>query len=124
MLYEFEVSNDPPSNWTEAATKEYLAKITTLNKLCDAKVFLKTNNASGKYWTALRLTKDGKCQWTRLNETSVGDHCIELLDQVQPGQCYVISIYPMKLQPQNCSNSNPTFLEYTLDSSGKLCRQR
>ena len=124
MLYEFEVSWDPPANWTEAATNENLAKITTLNELCDAKLFLKDYNTPRKYWTALRLTKDGKCQWTRSNETSVRDNYIELLDQVQPGQCYVISIYPMKLQPQNCSNSNPIFLEYTFNSSGKLCRQR
>ena len=124
MLYEFEVSGDPPANWTEAVTNEYFAKITTLDELCDAKVHLKIFHASGKYWTALRLTKDGKCQWTRLNETSVRDNCIELLDQVQPGQCYVISINQMKLQPQDCSNSNKILLAYTLDSSGKLCRQR
>lgn len=122
MLYEYEVPVDVYCNWTEATTKKEirLAKITTLNELCDAKVFLR--NTSGKYWTALRLTKDGKCQWTTLNDTSVRTNCTELLDQVQPGQCYVISIYPMKLQPQDCSNANQILQE--VDSPGKLCRQR
>ena len=119
MLYEFEISPSS-SNWTEAATNEEmtLAKITTVNELCDAKVYLKKFNGSGKYWTALRLTEDGKCQW-RLNETSINDTCIELLDQVQPGQCYVISIYPLKLQPQDCNNSYQYLGAW--NSPGKLC---
>ena len=122
MLYYYEVSGAPSSNWTEAAANKNLAKITTLDEVCNAKEAINAVNASGKYWTALRLTKDGKCQW-RLNK-SVTDNCAELLDKEQPGQCYVISIYPMKLQPEDCSNSNKILEMYALDSSGKLCRQR
>ena len=124
MFYEFEVSGYPSSNWTEAATNKHLAKITTLDEVCYAKESIKSYNASEKYWTALRLTKDGKCQWTTFNDTSVRTNCTELLDQVQPGQCYVISVYPMKLQPEDCSNSNRILEMYPSDSSGKLCRQR
>ena len=83
-------------------TRSKLAIITTLDELCDAA--LSARNPPVEYWTPLRLNEDGKCQWG-LNKTQVVDTCKELLDKVQRGNCYVLSIHSMKLQPRNCSNS-------------------
>ncbi|XP_068735985.1 adhesion G protein-coupled receptor L4-like isoform X3 [Montipora capricornis] len=93
-------------NWNSAVTDhdngESLAKISTLDQLCDAQTSFRDPNR--EYWTALRLTGDGKCQWG-LNNSAIWENCYQVLEKSQPGKCYVISKYPMKLQPRSCNSS-------------------
>ena len=105
------------ANWTIAANKPSSRfTITTLDELCDLALFF-VKYEEEEFWTALRLNEDGKCQWG-LNETQVGDTCKELLDKVQPGNCYVLRKHSMKLQPRNCSNSYHYLIKY--NDTGEL----
>ncbi|XP_068719934.1 adhesion G protein-coupled receptor L4-like [Montipora capricornis] len=107
-------------NWNSAVTVlgngESLAKISTLDQLCDAKTFFHDPNR--EYWTALRLTADGKCQWG-LNNSAIWENCNEVLEESQPGQCYVISKYPMKLQPRSCNSSKSVLRMYDCNSDSE-----
>ena len=116
MRYGFETSGESV-NWTIAAkSSSSLVPITTLDELCDLALF--ALNPPEEYWTPVRRTADGKCQWG-LNETHVGDNCMVLLDKGQPGDCYVLSIHSMKLQPRNCSNSY-YYMSLMYPDNGKL----
>ena len=95
-------------------TSSKLAIITILDEWCDLALFAQNTD---EYWTALRLNEDRKCQWG-LNKTQVGDTCIELLEKVQPGNCYVLRKHSLKLQPRNCSNSYRYMIMY--DDEGEL----
>ncbi|XP_068705871.1 adhesion G-protein coupled receptor D1-like isoform X4 [Montipora foliosa] len=115
-------------SWNSAVTDhegKFLAKISNLDQLCDSKTHFDDPNL--EYWTALRLTEDGKCQWG-LNNSAIWENCNEVLEESQPGQCYVISKYPMKLQPRSCnssknvlrmfdcnSDSNSNYMKYTYE---------
>ncbi|XP_068705881.1 adhesion G-protein coupled receptor D1-like isoform X2 [Montipora foliosa] len=103
-------------NWNSAVTDhndgDFLAKISTLDQLCDAKTYFRDPNR--EYWTALRLTGDGECQWG-LNNSAIRENCSEVLEESQPGQCYVISKYPMKLQPRSCNSSKNVLYMFECD---------
>ena len=104
-------------NWTSAVTNngENLAKLSTLDEVCDAQTYIR--DPKHEFWTALRLTADGKCQWGLDNSSNL-ENCNELFEEAQPDQCYIIRKYPMKLQPRIC-NSSKSELHLYCDGPGK-----
>ena len=108
-------------NWSSAALQytedsELLARISNVHELCDAQTALTTVDA--QYWTALKSDSSGNFHWGLLNTTAILDPA-ELLDDTQPGHCYVISASSMKLVAMDCNSLQGVLTTYNDDQEGK-----
>ena len=110
-------------NWTSAAetyTADYklLARITSIEELCEAQAEIGKNSNSG-YWTALKLNSNGSYQWGHL-ANSTPDIKKELLDRTQPlDRCYVITKSAMKLLSKDCNSLQRVLVSHKDDGDSK-----
>ena len=115
----YELQDDPPMNWTSAAeTWSELAKIASIEELCEAQAEIRLNYG---YWTALKFNSMGRYQWGHLaNNTANITDPEELLDRTEPvDRCYVINRSEMKLLSKDCDSPQRVLLSYRNGADGK-----
>lgn len=117
----YEVQVNLRRNWTSAAEiftegDELLARITSIEELCEAQTEIRENSNYG-YWTALKRNSMGVYQWG--HATSTANVSEKLLDKTRPDRCYVINKTAMKLLSKDCNSLQGVLLSHTNDEDGR-----
>lgn len=80
------------------------ARIASVDELCDAQTFIRGPDSQYEFWTALKRSSDGQYKWGLSNESANLRNRDILLDETQPGYCYAIDKFVMKLKSKDCSS--------------------
>lgn len=94
-----------------------LARITSIEELCEAQTEIRDNSNYG-YWTALKRNSMGVYQWGHL-VTITANVTEKLLDKTLPDRCYVINKSAMKLLSKDCNSLQGVLLSYTDGEDGR-----
>lgn len=107
MVYE--PHDAPKVTWNAAVIDSPLARISSIEQLCDVQTELSLDSA---YWTALKRNSNGSFQWGRV--PYISDQVpLELLDNTTSlDRCYAISNSAMKLKSMDCSVRLPFVASY------------
>lgn len=80
------------------------ARIASVDELCDAQTFIRGPDSQYEFWTALKRSSDGQYKWGLSNESANLRNRDILLDETQPGYCYAMDKFVMKLKSKDCSS--------------------
>ena len=104
---KYEPISDSPKNWTSALqyyVGSRLARIASVDELCDAQTSI-SDQDSHEFWTALKRSNDGQYKWgLSLNESANLRNRDILFDETQPGYCYAMDRFVMKLKSKDCNS--------------------
>ena len=117
--------NDSPKNWT-SALQDFVgegippARIASVDELCDAQTYISPSDSQYEFWTALKRSNDGQYKWgLSLNESANLRNRDILFDETQPGYCYAIDKFVMKLKSKDCNSLLRGALTTYEDADGK-----
>ena len=112
------VRNRSPNNWTSALYDSIplagfpLARIASVDELCDAQTFISETESQYEFWTALKRSNDGHYKWGLSNESANLRNRDILLDETQPAYCYAMDKFVMKLKSKDCNSLLHGFVVY------------